>query len=108
MGVFSQFREGNSGMKSRVENQLAQVRKSRGIGASDLARRVNVSRQTIYAIDAGTYVPNAEVALWLARQLEVPIDDLFTLGAGARQAPESMASEILSTSAPAKGQQVRI
>lgn len=94
--------------KSRVENQLAQVRKSRGIGASDLARRVNVSRQTIYAIEAGTYVPNTEVALCLARELEVTVDELFALGSGARQSPESLAAEILSTTAPAKGQPVRI
>lgn len=94
--------------KSRVENQLAQVRKSRGIGASDLARRVSVSRQTIYAIEAGTYVPNTEVALCLARELEVTVDELFALGAGSRQSPESIAAEVLSTSVPAKGQPVRI
>ena len=68
-------------MKPRVENRLAQIRKSRGVGASDLARRVNVSRQTIYAIEAGTYVPNTEVALNLARELEVTVDELFSLQA---------------------------
>ena len=66
-------------MKTRVENRLGQIRKSRGVGASDLARRVNVSRQTIYAIEAGTYVPNTEVALNLARELEVTVDELFSL-----------------------------
>ena len=64
-------------MKTRVENRLGQIRKSRGVGASDLARRVHVSRQTIYAIEAGTYVPNTEVALNLARELEVTVDELF-------------------------------
>src|SRR5207244_13624004 len=57
--------------------QVAEIRKSRGIGASDLSRRVNVSRQTIYAIEAGTYVPNTEVALRLAQELEVTVDELF-------------------------------
>lgn len=94
--------------KTRVENRLVQVRKSRGIGASDLARRVNVSRQTIYAIEAGTYVPNTEVALHLARELEVTVDELFSLGAGSLKSPESLASELLSTSVPVKGQPVRI
>ena len=56
--------------KTKVENRLAEIRKGRGIGASDLARRVNVSRQTIYAIEIGTYVPNTQVALHLARELE--------------------------------------
>ena len=95
-------------MKPRVENRLAQIRKSRGAGASDLARRVRVSRQTIYAIEAGTYVPNTEVALNLARELEVTVDELFSLQEGSRKSPESLAAEVLSAEAPTKGQPVRI
>ena len=94
--------------KATIENRLSQIRKSRGIGASDLARRVNVSRQTIYAIEAGTYVPNTEVALHLARQLEVSVDELFSLSAAATGAPESITAEVLSSSPPAMGQPVRI
>lgn len=97
-------------MTVRVENRLAQVRKSRGVGASDLARRVNISRQTIYAIEAGTFVPNTEVALNLARQLEVTVDELFSLqDAEAPQgASDTLAAEILSAEDPVKGQPVRI
>lgn len=93
---------------SNVQSRLSQVRKSRGIAASDLARRVNVSRQTIYAIEAGTYVPNTEVALHLARELEVTVDDLFALQHGVQKTPESLPVEVLSVSPPAKGQPVRI
>src|SRR5215468_10400060 len=92
----------------RIENRLAQVRKSRGIGASDLARRVNVSRQTIYAIETGTYVPNTEVALHLARELEVTVDELFSLSPASGSGQESVTAEVLSPSAPVKGQAVRI
>jgi putative molybdopterin biosynthesis protein len=95
-------------VKTQIENRLAQIRKSRGLGASDLARRVNVSRQTIYAIEMGTYVPNTLVALHLARELEVSIDELFALKDGAETSPESIAAEVLSASAPEKGQPVRI
>ncbi len=95
-------------MKTRIENRLGQIRKSRGVSASELARRVNVSRQTIYAIEAGTYVPNTQVALHLARELEVTVDDLFRLQAGAQQSPDSLAAEILSASPASKGQPVRI
>lgn len=91
-----------------IENRLAQIRKSRGIGASDLARRVNVSRQTIYAIEAGTYVPNTELALHMARELEVTVDELFSLRAAAPMAPESVIAEVLSASPAVKGQPVRI
>jgi putative molybdopterin biosynthesis protein len=95
-------------VKTRVENRLGQIRKSRGLGTSDLARRVNVSRQTIYAIEMGTYVPNTEVALRLARELEVTIDELFSLKEGPDTSPEPLAAEVLSAAAPEKGQPVRI
>src|SRR5579871_6927910 len=94
--------------RARVESRLPQVRKSRGISAADLARRVGVSRQTVYAIEAGTYVPNTEVALRLARELEVGVDDLFSLQPGALKSPESLAAEVLSAAPLAKGQAVRI
>jgi putative molybdopterin biosynthesis protein len=95
-------------VKTRVANRVAQIRKSRGVGASDLARRVDVSRQTIYAIEAGTYVPNTEVALNLARELEVTVDELFSLQDGSQKSAESLTAEVLSATAPAKGQPVRI
>ncbi len=95
-------------MKTRVQSRLAEIRKSRGVGASDLARRVDVSRQTIYAIEAGTYVPNTEVALNLARELEVTVDELFSLEEPSTKSPDSITAEVLSASAPAKGQPVRI
>src|SRR5260221_14245696 len=95
-------------MKPRVQSRLAQIRKSRGVGAADLARRVHVSRQTIYAIEAGSYVPNTEVALNLAHELEVTVDELFSLQPGSQKTPESLTAEVLSATAPAKGQPVRI
>ena len=78
------------------------------MGAADLARRVHVNRQTIYAIEAGTYVPNTEVALNLARELEVRVDDLFSLQQRVQESPKFLASEVLSAEAPVKGQPVRI
>src|SRR3954467_7187974 len=95
-------------MKTLVENRLAQIRKSRGVGASDLARRVHVSRQTIYAIEAGTYVPNTEVALNLARELEVSVNEMFSLQDGSQRPLESLSAEVLSAVAPMEGQPVRV
>jgi len=64
---------------SRIENNLAKLRHQRGISAVHLAHLVEVSRQTIYAMEAGTYVPNTAVALKLARVLETGVEELFTL-----------------------------
>jgi putative molybdopterin biosynthesis protein len=95
-------------MKPGIETRLAQVRKGRGIQAADLARRVHVSRQTIYAIEAGTYVPNTEVALHLARELEVTVDELFAIRQEPEPSPESMKAEVLSAAIPEKGKAVRV
>lgn len=95
-------------VKTRVKNRLAVIRKSRGVGASDLARSVGVSRQTVYAIEAGTYVPNTEVALNLARELEVTVEALFSLQEGSDEPAESLAADVLSAAPPAAKQPVRI
>ncbi len=60
-------------------NSLSAIRKARGIAAADLAAQTGVTRQAIYAIEAGTYVPNTTVALRLARVLQTSVESLFTL-----------------------------
>ncbi|MGA3127352.1 MAG: substrate-binding domain-containing protein [Candidatus Korobacteraceae bacterium] len=62
-----------------VQNSLAQLRAKRGLGAAQLATEVGVSRQTIYAIEAGTYVPNTTISLKLARILETTVEKIFQL-----------------------------
>ena len=64
---------------AHVQTNLAAMRKARGIGAAELANKVGITRQTIYAIEAGTYLPNTEVTLQLARHLEVAVEELFSL-----------------------------
>lgn len=95
-------------MSSRIKNQLAVVRRQRGFGASDLARRVGVSRQTIYAIEAGSYIPNTELSLGLARELEVSVEQLFSLASETQAAPDAIASEVLSAQPQEKGGPVRV
>ena len=62
-----------------IENHLSHIRQKRGYSAAALANKVGVSRQTIYAMEAESYVPNTLVALRLARVLEVPVEELFRL-----------------------------
>jgi putative molybdopterin biosynthesis protein len=62
-----------------IQNNLAQYRQKRGFTAIKLAKAIGVSRQTIYAMETGTYVPNTLLALKLAQVLEVKVEDLFRL-----------------------------
>jgi putative molybdopterin biosynthesis protein len=62
-----------------IETNLGKLREKRGFSAIQLAEAVGVSRQTIYAMEAGAYVPNTAVALRLARALETTVEELFAL-----------------------------
>lgn len=63
-----------------IDVHLGDLRRKRGVSAVFLANAVGVSRQTIYAMEAGTYVPNTAVALRLAQVLETTVEELFALG----------------------------
>jgi len=70
-----------------VATNLAALRRKRGLSAITLAAAAGVSRQTIYAMEAGTFIPNTAVALRLARALDASVEELFTLAE-----PETAAS----------------
>jgi molybdate-binding protein/DNA-binding XRE family transcriptional regulator len=78
-----------------MTNRLATLRKSRAVAAADLASQVGVTRQAIYAIEAGTYMPNTAVALRLARVLETTVEDLFALDPDEASASAPLAFEPL-------------
>lgn len=62
-----------------VTNHVKEVRARRGLSAAELAAKAGVTRQTIHAIESGAYAPNTTVALKLARELGVGVQDLFQL-----------------------------
>lgn len=76
-----------------VRTRLQEIRKARGISASDLARRVGVKRQTIYAIEDGSFVPNTTVSLKLSRALDVTVEDIFSIA--DEQAAEPISASLL-------------
>ncbi len=63
----------------KVHNRLAELRTARGFSAAELASAIDISRQTVYAIESGDYAPNTAVALKLARTLDVAVEELFQL-----------------------------
>jgi molybdate-binding protein/DNA-binding XRE family transcriptional regulator len=95
------------GHAARVHSRLAEARQSRGVAAVALARVAGVTRQTIYAIEAGTYVPNTAIALKLARALEMPVEDLFQLEAEA-PAPRLVTARLISPDECRQGTPVQL
>jgi molybdate-binding protein/DNA-binding XRE family transcriptional regulator len=74
-----------------IDTNLASLRRKRGLSAIRLAAIAGVSRQTIYAMESGTFVPNTAVALRLARALDTTVEALFKLAEDA--GPPDLRSE---------------
>jgi putative transcriptional regulator len=62
-----------------LRNRLKEIRLQKGYTQESLGQAVEVTRQSIIAIEKGRYRPSVELALKLARVLETPIDDIFWL-----------------------------
>lgn len=62
-----------------MENLIRVERAKKKITQAELAEKVNVSRQTIHAIETGKFVPSTVLALKIARFFNVKIEDLFIL-----------------------------
>lgn len=64
-----------------MKNNIKVHRVIKGLSQDQLAGLVNVSRQTINALEASKYVPSTVLALKIAKVLEKNIEDLFELEA---------------------------
>lgn len=60
-----------------MENRLRQFRERQNISAAALALAAGVTRQTVHAIEAGSFVPNTAAALKMARKLRTTVEELF-------------------------------
>lgn len=65
---------------------MRQQRKERGWSQTELADRLDVSRQTVSAIENGKYDPSLPLAFRIASLFKQPIEALFT--------PDSQADQI--------------
>lgn len=62
-----------------MNNCVKELRRARGMRQEDLARALGVTRQTINAIENARYDPTLALAMKLARLLETPVEQLFSL-----------------------------
>ncbi len=62
-----------------LENRLKEIRQQRGLTQESLAQAIGVTRQTVIAVEQGKFRPSVELALRLARELEVSVHDVFWL-----------------------------
>jgi putative transcriptional regulator len=58
-------------------NNLRELRAERGWSQADLADKLNVSRQTVNALETGRYDPSLPLAFAIAKLFKLKIEDIF-------------------------------
>jgi putative transcriptional regulator len=72
-----------------VRNRLRELREARGWTQGALADRLDVSRQTVNALETGRYDPSLPLAFRIARLFGEPIEAIFD--------PDDATAEVRST-----------
>ena len=62
-----------------MRNIIKRLRKDAGLRQEDMAKELGVSRQTIIAIENDKYNPSLELAMKIAKLLNLHIDEIFFL-----------------------------
>ena len=60
-----------------MNNRLRELRDAQGWSQGELAERLEVSRQTINALETGKYDPSLPLAFRIARLFDARIEDIF-------------------------------
>jgi putative transcriptional regulator len=60
-----------------MKNRLRALRAERGWSQAELAERLDVSRQSVNAIETGKYDPSLPLAFKIARLFGHPIETIF-------------------------------
>jgi putative transcriptional regulator len=61
-----------------VRNRLRVLRAERNWSQADLAERLDVSRQSVNAVETGKFDPSLPLAFRIARLFNSPIESIFT------------------------------
>ena len=63
-----------------MKNAVRALREGRGWSQGDLAEQLEVSRQTVNAIETGKYDPSLPLAFRIARLFRMTIESIFQPG----------------------------
>ena len=67
-----------------MKNRIRELRDSNGWTQADLARQLDVSRQTVNALEAGRWDPSLTLAFSIARLFDEPVEAIFDPETAAR------------------------
>lgn len=61
-----------------MKNRIRELRAERGWSQADLAQQLDVSRQSVNAIETGRYDPSLPLAFAIARLFGIPVESIFS------------------------------
>ena len=64
-------------MSSRIRNTIRELRAGRSMTQQELADLIDMTRQTVNAIEGDKYSPSLEVAFRIARVFGVEVEEVF-------------------------------
>jgi putative transcriptional regulator len=62
-----------------MKNNLRQLRDQHDYSQTDLANYLKVSRQTVYSIETGKFIPSTVLALKIGALFNLKVEDIFIL-----------------------------
>ncbi|MFT8321225.1 MAG: helix-turn-helix transcriptional regulator [Bacillus sp. (in: firmicutes)] len=62
-----------------VINHIKEIRKKKGITQVQMAEDLQITRQTINAIEKNKYNPSLELALKIVEYFQIPMEEMFYL-----------------------------
>jgi putative transcriptional regulator len=65
--------------EKRVLNRIEELRLAKGVSRQDLADAVGVHYQTVGYIERGEYSPSLVLAFQIAKELQTPVEEVFSL-----------------------------
>ncbi|MGP4078469.1 helix-turn-helix transcriptional regulator [Pseudalkalibacillus sp. R45] len=60
-----------------ISNRVRELRARCNVTQSDLAEAVGVTRQTIAALEKGSYIPSLLLAMQISKYFKQPIEEIF-------------------------------
>ena len=61
-----------------MNNRVRELRSALGWSQADLGEKLDVSRQTVHAVETGKYDPSLPLAFKIAKLFALPIESIFT------------------------------
>jgi len=65
-----------------MKNKVKEERLKSNITQQELADKLSVSRQTIFAIETGKYIPSTILSLKIAKAFKKSVEEIFALEKG--------------------------